>query len=60
MLIGEHQRWRQATVAERIGDRRQFDCFRSGADDQPYVSKTQASPLIRLEETAFKMEEEQA
>ena len=44
VLIGEHERRRQAAIAERIGDGRQFDGFRSGADDQPYVGEPQSPP----------------
>src|SRR3954464_3258044 len=46
VLIGEHERRRQGAIAERMGDRRQFYSFRSGADDQPYVGKTQSFPYL--------------
>ena len=44
VLSGEHERRRQAAIAERMGDRRQFDGFRPGPDDQPYVGEMQPSP----------------
>jgi hypothetical protein len=46
VLAGEHKRRRQAAIAQRLGDRRQFDGFRPGADDQPYVRETQSSPYL--------------
>ena len=46
VLIGEHERRRQAAIAERMGDWPLFDCFRPGADDQPYVGETQSSPYL--------------
>jgi hypothetical protein len=44
VLIGEHERRRQTAIAERMGDGRQLDGFRSGADDQPYIGETQSPP----------------
>jgi hypothetical protein len=44
VLAGEHERRRQAAIAQRMGDRRQLDGFRPGPDDQPYVGETQPSP----------------
>jgi len=44
VLIGENERRRQPAIAERMSDRPEFDGFRSGADDQPYVGETQSPP----------------
>jgi hypothetical protein len=44
MLVSEHERRWHAAIAERMGDGRQFDGFRPGSDDQPYIGKTQSSP----------------
>ena len=44
VLAREHERRRQAAIAQRMGDRRQFDGFRPGPDDQPYVGEMQPSP----------------
>jgi hypothetical protein len=59
VLVRKHERRRQAAIAERMGDGRQFDRFRPGANDQLYVGKTQSSPLPRREETASIMDEAQ-
>jgi hypothetical protein len=44
MLARENQRRGHASREQRKRNRPQFDCFRSGADDQPDVGKTQPSP----------------
>jgi hypothetical protein len=44
VLICEHERRRESAIAERMGDGCHLDCFRPGADDQPYVRETQPSP----------------
>jgi hypothetical protein len=44
VLTSEHKRRREAAIAKRMGDRRQFDGFRPGPDDQPYVGEMQPSP----------------
>ena len=44
VLIGEHQNRLQPAIAERMSHWCQFDRFRSGADDQPYVGETQSPP----------------
>jgi len=44
MLAGEDQSRRNAALGERESDGLQLDGFRPGADDQPYVRKTQRSP----------------
>ena len=44
MLVGEHEHRRQAALAERMGDGRQLDGFRSGPDDQPYIGEKQSPP----------------
>jgi len=46
VLVGEHERRRQAAIAERVSDRSKFDGFRPGTDDQPYVRETQSSPYL--------------
>ena len=45
MLAGENQRGK-ATRFERMGEGRQFNRFRPGADHQPYVGKVQPSPYL--------------
>jgi len=44
MLPGEDERGRQPALGERVGDGGEFDRFRPGADDQPYVRGLQPSP----------------
>jgi hypothetical protein len=44
MLAGEHERRSDPTRGKRMGDGRQFDGFRPGADDQPDIDGTQYSP----------------
>ncbi|HXS24878.1 MAG TPA: hypothetical protein VN719_11645, partial [Gemmatimonadales bacterium] len=44
VLAGEHKRGRDAVRQQRTGDGLQLDGFRPGADDQPYVPRTQPSP----------------
>ncbi len=44
MLPGEDERGRQPALGERAGDGGEFDRFRPGADDQPYVRGLQPSP----------------
>jgi hypothetical protein len=44
MLPGQDDRRRDALRRKRMGDGLQFDGFRSGADDQPYIPGTQPSP----------------
>jgi hypothetical protein len=44
MLTGEDERRHDATGRQGIGDRRHFDGFRPGPDDQPDVEETQYSP----------------
>jgi hypothetical protein len=44
MLPGEDPRGREAALGERVGDGGEFDRFRPGADDQPYVRGLQPSP----------------
>lgn len=46
MLVCEHERRWQTAIAKRVGDGRQLDGFRSGADDQPYIGETQSSPYL--------------
>ena len=44
VLPSKHKRRREAAIAQRMGDRRQFDGFRPGPDDQRYVGEMQPSP----------------
>src|SRR6185436_19965865 len=44
MLPGEDERGRQPAFGECSCDGGEFDCFRPGADDQPYVRGLQPSP----------------
>jgi hypothetical protein len=44
VLARQDQRWPEAPLGERIGNRGQLDCFGSGADDQPDFRGTQPSP----------------
>jgi hypothetical protein len=44
MLAAEDDARRYAARFERSGYGPQFDCFRSGANDQPDVGETQPSP----------------
>ena len=44
MLAGKYQRGRNALRMQGIGHGLQFDRFRPGADDQPYIPDTQPSP----------------
>jgi hypothetical protein len=44
VLAREDQARRNAARGQRVGEGRQFDRFRPGADDQPYVRGTQPSP----------------
>jgi hypothetical protein len=46
LLPGEDDAWREPARGKRVGDRRQFDGFRPGANDQPDVGETQPSPLL--------------
>jgi hypothetical protein len=44
MLPGEDERGHQPALGERVSDGGEFDRFRPGADDQPYVRGLQPSP----------------
>jgi hypothetical protein len=44
MLARDDQHGRNAARRQRMRDGRQFDCFRPGADHQPYIGKSQPSP----------------
>ena len=44
MLAGEDEPRLEAALGERVRDRGEFDGFRPGADDQPYVRGLQPSP----------------
>ena len=44
VLTREEDRGRKASGGEGIGDGCQLDCFRPGANHQPYVGDTQPSP----------------
>ncbi len=44
VLTGDDERGRVPALGERVSERGQLDCFRSGADDQSYVSSIQPSP----------------
>jgi hypothetical protein len=44
MLPGQDQARRYPAGGKRLGDRGKLDGFGTGADDQPYVGKTQSSP----------------
>ena len=44
MLPSDDQARRYASAGERTRDRGELDGFGTGADDQPYVGKTQSSP----------------
>jgi len=52
MLPGEDDRRLKPARGERMRYWGKLDCFRPGADDQPYVCGLQPSPLARLEELA--------
>jgi hypothetical protein len=43
VLAGEDQRDRHALPRQGIGHRREFDCFRTGTDNQNYATR-QPSP----------------
>jgi hypothetical protein len=44
MLAREDQRRNKGARGKRMRDGRQLDCFRPGADHQPYIGKVQPSP----------------
>ena len=44
MLPGQDKAWCEPAFGERPCDRRQFDGFRPGPDDQPDICKRQCSP----------------
>jgi hypothetical protein len=44
MLAGENERGRDAVRKQGSSDGLQFDGFRPGTDDQPYIPGTQTSP----------------
>ena len=44
MLSGEDQLWQYPTLSQGVGKRREFDCFRPGADDEPDIYAVQSSP----------------
>ena len=44
VLTCKHERWRQAAIAQRMGEGGQLNGLRPGPDDQPYVGETQPSP----------------
>lgn len=44
VLARDDQPWRQPAFGEGLRERRQLDCFRPGADDQPDVDAIQPSP----------------
>jgi hypothetical protein len=44
MLAGQDQAWRNAMTLQRMSNGGKLDSFGAGADDQPYVGKTQSSP----------------
>ena len=44
MLPGEDQLGQNATLGECVGERRELDCFRPGADHEPDIYAIQSSP----------------
>ena len=44
MLAGQHKGWPAASRDQASCNRGHFDCFRSGANDQPDIERTQYSP----------------
>lgn len=44
MLSGEDQIGQDPTLSERVGKRRELDCFRPGADHEPDIYAIQSSP----------------
>jgi hypothetical protein len=44
MLPGQDEARRYPALGQRLRDGKKLDGFRTGADDQPYVGKTQSSP----------------
>lgn len=44
VLSGQDQLRHDATLRERMRERRELDCFRPGADDKPDVYAIQLSP----------------
>jgi hypothetical protein len=44
VLARENQARKISVLGQRMCKRREFDGFRSGADDQPYVGRMQPSP----------------